>query len=47
MNFMRKYWYYVGGALFLALAVLLIAAWNDFGIPQRILLISFMALLVH
>jgi hypothetical protein len=47
MNFMRKYWYYIGSGLFAALAVILIVTWNQTSVPQRILLISFMALLVH
>jgi hypothetical protein len=47
MNFMRKNWYYVGGGLFVALVVVLILIWKDISILRRLLLISFMALLVH
>ena len=47
MNFMRKNWYYAGGALFVALAVTLAIAWNSLSILHRLLTISFMALLLH
>ena len=47
MNFLRKNWYYLGGGLCLALAVLLIFIWGSLGILQRILYLSFMALLLH
>jgi hypothetical protein len=47
MDFMRKNWYYVGGLLFVPLLVLLIVIWNNIGTLQRLLLMSFMALLVH
>ncbi len=47
MAFMRRSWYYVGGGLFVALAVVLALIWNDISVLQRLLLMSFMALLVH
>ena len=47
MNFMRQNWYYMGGVLFLALAAALTVAWNGLGTLPRLLLISFMALLLH
>ncbi len=47
MSFMRKHWYYVGGVLFVALAVALAIRWGDISILQRLLLMSFMVLLVH
>ncbi len=47
MNFMRQKWYYVGGVLFVALAVILIIVWKDISVLQRLLLMSFMALLAH
>ncbi len=47
MSFMRRNWYYVGGGLFVALVVVLVLTWNDLLILQRLLLMSFMALLVH
>ncbi len=47
MNFMRQQWYYVGGALFAALAVVLIVLWKDISMLQRLLLMSFMTLLLH
>ena len=47
MNFMRANWYYVGVGLFLPLAVVLALAWGDLDTLQRLLLLSFMALLLH
>ncbi len=47
MKFMRQNWYYVGGVLFVALTVVLIIGWNGASTLQRLLLMSFMALLVH
>jgi hypothetical protein len=47
MNFIRKNWYYIGGLLFIVLAVILVINWNEFSILRRVMLISFMALLVH
>ena len=47
MNFLRKNWYYLGGVLCLALAVV-VGFWGNHIAPLRnILLLSFMALLVH
>ena len=47
MSFMRRNWYYVGGGLFVALALALALTWNDLGVLRRLLLASFMALLLH
>ncbi len=47
MNFMRQKWYYVGGVLFVVLAVALMIVWKDISLLQRLLLMSFMALLAH
>ncbi len=47
MNFMRKNWYYVGGGLCAVLVILLVLIWNEISVLRRLLLISFMALLVH
>jgi len=47
MDFMRKNWYYVGGVLLVVLAVALAILWNEITMLQRLLLMSFMALLVH
>ncbi len=47
MSFMRRYWYYVGGGLCVALAVLLAVIWKDISTLQRLLLMSFMSLLLH
>lgn len=47
MKFLRKNWYYLGGVLFLALAAI-VGSWGNHIAPLRkILLLSFMALLVH
>jgi hypothetical protein len=47
MNFLRKNWYYVGGVIFLVLAAVLAVSWNDISILRKLMLMSFMALLVH
>jgi hypothetical protein len=47
MNFMRKNWYYVGGGLFIVLAIGLAIFWNYMSVLQGLMWISFMALLVH
>ena len=44
---MRKSWYYVGGGLCVVLAIGLVIFWNDMGTLQRLMWISFMALLSH
>lgn len=47
MNFIRRNWYYIGDVLFVALAVVLGIFWNDMSMLRRLMLMSFMALLVH
>ena len=47
MNFMRRNWYYVGGVLFIAMGVALVALWGDMSMLRRLMWMSFMALLVH
>ena len=47
MNFMRKNWYYVGGGLFVALAIGLAIFWNDMNTLRKLMWLSFMALLAH
>ena len=47
MNFLRKNWYYLGGVLFVALAFCVGFWGNHIGPLRKILLLSFMALLVH
>jgi hypothetical protein len=47
MKFILKNWYYVGGGIFATLIVGLAIFWNDISMLQRLLTISFMALLVH
>ena len=47
MNFIRRNWYYIGGVLFVVLVVVLTIIWNDISILRRLMLMSFMALLVH
>ncbi len=47
MNFMRKNWYYIGGGLFVVLAIGLAVFWNDMSMLRKLMWISFMALLVH
>ena len=47
MNFLRKNWYHLGAVLFLALAVVVVFWGGQMAPLRRILLLSFMALLVH
>ncbi len=47
MKFMKQNWYYVGGVLFIALAAVLVIVWYDISTLQKLLFMSFMALLVH
>ena len=47
ISFLRRNWYYVGGVLCIVLAVVLAATWSDLGILRRLMLMNFMALLVH
>jgi Protein of unknown function with HXXEE motif len=47
MSFIRKNWYYLGGVLLVALAAVLAIFWSDISMLRRLMLMSFMALLVH
>jgi Protein of unknown function with HXXEE motif len=47
MSFLRKNWYYLGGILFLALAVVIGLCGRQIAPLRLILLVSFMALLLH
>ncbi|HEY1429869.1 MAG TPA: HXXEE domain-containing protein [Candidatus Tumulicola sp.] len=47
MNFYRHHWYYVGGVLFIALAVFMVFGRSLFSPIQIILIFSFMAMLAH
>ena len=47
MNFMRKNWYYVGGGLFVILAIGLAIFWNDMSLLRKLMWLSWMALLAH
>jgi hypothetical protein len=47
MGFIRKHWYYLGGVLFVVLVGALAIFWNDMTMLRRLMLTSFMALLVH
>ena len=47
MNFLRRNWYYLGGVLFVVLAIALVIFWNDMSMVRKLMWISFMALLVH
>jgi hypothetical protein len=47
MNFLRKNWYYVGGVLFIALAFFVGFWGNQLAPLRKILLLSFMSLLLH
>jgi len=47
MDFIRRNWYYIGGMLFIVLAAVLGIFWNDISMLRKLMLMSFMALLVH
>src|SRR6185436_16881157 len=47
MNFLRRNWYYIGGVIFVALAVVLVVYWNDMSVLRRLMIMSFMALTFH
>ena len=47
MKFYRRNWYYVGGGLFVVLAIALAILWNDMSVLRKLMWISFIALLVH
>jgi hypothetical protein len=47
MDFFRSNWYYIGGIIFVALAYFIGLFGGDISPIQRILILSFMALLVH
>ena len=47
MNFLRRNWYYIGGVLLVALAIVVVIFWNDMSLLRKLMWISFMALLVH
>jgi len=47
MSFFRRHWYDVGAVVALGTVVRLIFGWHDIGVLQRLLLLNFVALLVH
>jgi Protein of unknown function with HXXEE motif len=47
MNFFRRHWYEVGAVVAIGTVVWLILGWHGMDILQRLLLLNFVALLVH
>lgn len=47
MRFLRRHWYEVGAIIALGAGALLVLGWQDMGILQRLLLLNYIALLVH
>jgi hypothetical protein len=47
ISFFRSHWYEVGAVVALGTVVWLILAWQDVGVLRRLLLLNFVALLVH
>jgi hypothetical protein len=47
MNFLRRNWYYIGGVIFVVLAVVLAVYWTDMSVLRRLMVMSFMALVFH
>ena len=47
MKTLRRHWYNIGGVLAIASIGILIYAWNDMVVVQRLLFMNFIALLIH
>lgn len=47
MKTLRRHWYNIGGIAALISIGILIYAWNDMGVLQRLLFMNFIAILVH
>lgn len=47
MQFIRRHWYDVGGVLAIIATVVLIILWREIGVLQRLLLLNFIAILIH
>lgn len=47
MNFLRTSWYYVGAVIFVALAAVLAAFWDDISLLRKLMIMSYMAVLFH
>lgn len=47
MKMLRRHWYNIGGVIALASIAVLLYAWNDMAMLQRLLLMNFIALLIH
>jgi Protein of unknown function with HXXEE motif len=47
MKFIRRHWYNIGGVVAIAAAICLAAAWSGLDVLQRLLLMNFVALLIH
>ena len=47
MKFFRRHWYNIGLAVAVIAAIFLVLQWNSMGILQKVLLLNFIAILVH
>ncbi len=47
MKFFRRYWYNIGGIVAIATGVYLAFSWSDLSVLQRLLLLNFIAMLIH
>lgn len=47
MNFIRRHWYNVGGVVAIGTIVYLILTWHNTPILQKLLLLNFIAILIH
>ena len=47
MNFIRRHWYNIGGVVAIIAGVFLAFTWHDMAMLQRLLLLNFIALLIH
>jgi len=47
MKFLRRHWYNIGGIVAIFTGAFLAFAWNDLSVVQRLLLLNFIAMLIH
>ena len=47
MNFLRRHWYNVGGVIAAATTIYAVFSWRDLNLTSALLLMNFIALLVH
>ena len=47
MNIIRRHWYNIGGVIAIVAIAWLFIFWNDMGLLQKLMLMSFIAILIH